>query len=123
MVASVIAAAGLAAYLNSFSGPFVFDDVSISIANNPTIRHLLADLGRAEAPSPSWAVTGRPVLNLSYAINYAISGTNVWSYHALNLPIHLWRALTLFGVVRRTLMLIAKSERHPAALPGCPGRR
>ena len=48
-------------------------------------------------------MSGRPLLNLSLAINYAISGTAVWSYHALNLAIHVLAGLTLFAIVRRTL--------------------
>ncbi len=98
----VIAAATIAAYCNSFAAPFLFDDPS-SIADNPTIRHLWP-LWRALAPPHGGlTVSGRPVLNLSLAINYAISGTQVWSYHALNLTIHLCAGLALFGIVRRTL--------------------
>src|SRR6185369_8786768 len=48
-------------------------------------------------------VSGRPLVNLSLALNYAISGSNVWSYHALNILIHLAAGLVLFGLVRRTL--------------------
>src|SRR6185312_11084012 len=44
----------------------------------------------------------RPVLNLSLAVNYAISGPDPWSYHALNLAIHVGAALCLFGLIRRT---------------------
>ena len=54
-------------------------------------------------PAGGLPVSGRPVLNLSFAINYAISGTAVWSYHALNLLIHVLAGLALFGIVRRTL--------------------
>ena len=43
------------------------------------------------------------MLNLSFAFNYAVSGADVWSYHVLNLAIHLAAGLTLFGIVRRTL--------------------
>ena len=32
-------------------------------------------------------------------------GLEVWSYHAFNLAVHLLAALTLFGIVRRTLQL------------------
>jgi hypothetical protein len=48
-------------------------------------------------------ISGRPVLNRSLAVCYAVSGTNAWSYHAFNLLIHALAGLTLFGVVRRTL--------------------
>ncbi len=55
-------------------------------------------------PPLGTTASGRPVLNLSFAVNYAISGTAVWSYHALNLAIHILAGLTLFGIVRRTLV-------------------
>ena len=99
LAGGVIALAGLIAYGNSFSAPFVFDSATI-IAYNPTIHHL----GTAwRPPHDGSTVDGRPLLNLSLAVNYAISGTQVWSYHALNLLIHVLAGLTLFGVARRTL--------------------
>ena len=72
-----------------------------SIAGNATIRHLAT----AVWPPAGATVSGRPVLNLSLAANYAVSGLSVWSYHALNLAIHVLAAWTLFGIVRRTLEL------------------
>lgn len=99
-----IAIAGIAAYANAFFGPFVFDDVS-SIVDNPTIRSL-SPLREALSPPTGWGLTvsGRPILNLSFAINHAIGGLDVRSYHAANLLIHLLAGLTLFGLVRRTLL-------------------
>jgi protein O-mannosyl-transferase len=99
----IIAAAATAAYWNSFAGPFVFDDIP-SILDNPTIRHL----GRLrDVLSPPFiggvTVGGRPLANLSLAINYAISGYNVWSYHALNLVVHVLAGITLFGLANLTL--------------------
>jgi tetratricopeptide (TPR) repeat protein len=101
--AAAIALATLAVYANTLSHPLVFDDVA-SILENPSIR----DLGRITAvlsppATDGMTVGGRPVLNLSLALNYAVSGTEVWSYHALNVVIHLLAGLTLFGIVRRTL--------------------
>ena len=48
-------------------------------------------------------VSGRPVVCLTLALNYALGGLNVWGYHALNLAVHLLCALVLFGILRRTL--------------------
>jgi len=101
---TVVAGAGLvvaacAVYANSFSGPFIFDDL-LSIPQNPTIRSFRTSLA---PPGGGLTVTGRPLLNLSFALNYALSGDHVWSYHALNLLIHIGTALVLFGVIRRTL--------------------
>ena len=47
--------------------------------------------------------TGRPVVCLTLALNYAVSGLDPWSYHVANLAIHASAALVLFGIVRRTL--------------------
>jgi tetratricopeptide (TPR) repeat protein len=103
LAAATIIAAGLAAYANSFSGVLVLDDVP-SIVDNPTIRHLTQVRSILATPAGSGLpVDGRPLLNLSLAVNYAISGTRVWSYHALNLAIHILAGLALFGIVRRTL--------------------
>jgi tetratricopeptide (TPR) repeat protein len=97
----VVVLAGWAAYSNSFAGPFLFDDLD-SIPGNPTIRHLSPIWSAMWAP-PSAGSAGRPLLNLSFALNYAFGGLNVWGYHVLNLAIHLLAGLTLFGIVRRTL--------------------
>jgi tetratricopeptide (TPR) repeat protein len=95
-----IVAGALLAYHNSFTVPFLFDDDS-SIKDNPTIRSLL----RAWWPPQENGVTvsGRPLLNFTLALNYAVSGPAVWSYHAVNLLIHALAGCVLFGVVRRTL--------------------
>ena len=73
--ASLVLAA-LAAYHNSFSGPFIWDDL-FSITGNPTIRHW----SRALFPPSDVGVGGRPVSNLTLALNYALGGTDVWGYH------------------------------------------
>jgi tetratricopeptide (TPR) repeat protein len=88
------------AYANSFSGILVFDDLG-SIRENPSIRHLATALF---PPTGGSTVSGRPLLNLSFALNYAAGGESVWGYHAVNLLIHLLATLTLFGLVRRTLL-------------------
>jgi tetratricopeptide (TPR) repeat protein len=103
----LIVLAGLVAYSNSFSAPFIFDDFP-AIMDNPTIRHL----GSAWSPPHDVSgVTSRPVVNFSLAVNYALSGNAVWSYHATNLAIHILAALTLFGIVRRTLLRISECGR------------
>ncbi len=110
----VLIVAGLLAYHNSFTGPFIFDDAA-SIPENPTIRHLWPIWQPLSPPhGGGLTVEGRPLLNLSLAVNYAIGGTEVWGYHALNLAIHLLAGLTLFGIVRRTLLQPKLRERFGA---------
>ena len=109
LAAAVLIAAALAAYHNSFSGPFVFDDIP-GIVDNRTIRHGFPFLSSLVPPA-NVTVSGRPIANFTFALNHAISGDNVWSYHALNLLIHVLAGLTLFGVLRRTLLLPADGGR------------
>jgi len=111
--AGIIALAAIAVYHNSFQGPLIFDDQTW-IASNPTIRRLWP-LGPVFFPPKSAVVGGRPVLNLTLAINYAVGGTNVWGYHFVNLAIHILAALTLLGVVRRTLLLPKLRDRFGSA--------
>ena len=103
LLGALIAAAAIIAYADSLAVPFLFDDLP-SIVQNPSIRHLV-DLGTVLSPPALNGATtsGRPLLNLSLALNYALTGTHVGSYHAANLLIHLLAGLTLFGLARRTL--------------------
>ncbi|MBI1784816.1 tetratricopeptide repeat protein, partial [Candidatus Sumerlaeota bacterium] len=101
LIPVALAVAGFLVYSNSFSGVFLFDD-EFAITNNETIRAL--------SPRALWGpdetgVSGRPLVNLSLAINYAISGYKVWSYHWFNLIVHLSAGLALYGLIARTLRL------------------
>jgi len=96
---AAIALAAAAAYAGSFAGAFVYDDPR-SILENPTLRHWATAF---RPPPGGLTVSGRPLLNASLALNYAVSGGGVWSYHALNLLIHAAAGLALFGLLRRTL--------------------
>jgi tetratricopeptide (TPR) repeat protein len=96
-------------YHNTFQNPFIFDGLE-SITDNPHIRHLWPIWKAMYTPSDR-TVSGRPVLSLSLAVNYQISGEDVWSYHALNLIIHILAALVLFGIIRRTLLSERLRER------------
>ncbi|HUL52193.1 MAG TPA: tetratricopeptide repeat protein [Opitutaceae bacterium] len=109
VAAALITVAALAAYANTFHAPFVFDD-GAAILRNSGIRRLWPLWSAFWPQSPASAVDGRPVANFTLALNYALSGTNVWSYHALNLVIHILAGLALFGVVRRTLILVGSRE-------------
>lgn len=93
-----VAAAALAVYRNTLGGPFILDDL-LSIPSNPSIKHL----GSGIFPPAGSPVSGRPLLNLTLAANYALGGYRVWGYHALNLSIHILAGITLFGLVHRTL--------------------
>jgi tetratricopeptide (TPR) repeat protein len=101
---AIIALAVGAAYWRSFSVPFFFDDEP-AITANQTIRHLWPPGAALSPPLNATGATGRPMVNLSLAINWAIGGANPWGYHAFNFGLHLLAGFALFGIVRRTLRL------------------
>ncbi len=125
---ALIALAVLLAWSNSFKGPFVLDD-GPAIVDNVSIR----EWGTAfSPPNHGETVTGRPLVNLSFAVNRRLAGKEpraadaleregldkVFGYHVVNLAIHLGAALVLFGLVRRTLAGPALREKFGAvALP------
>ncbi len=95
----VVAAVG--AYANSLEGPFIYDD-DLAIARNEGIRRLWPPWEAMFPPAPNPAA-GRPVVGLTFAINYSLGGLDVRGWHLVNVAIHAGCALALFGVVRRTL--------------------
>jgi tetratricopeptide (TPR) repeat protein len=109
IVAFILAAIVLLTYANSLSVPFLHDGVP-SIQENPHITNLWPIWEAMRAPCPS-TLCGRPVSCLSFALNHAVSGLDVCSYHLLNILFHLLAALLLFGIVRRTLLSEGLKER------------
>lgn len=133
VILTVILALTAWAYVPGFVGVLALDDVR-AIARNDSIRSLTTAL----MPPGESTVAGRPVANLSFAINYALAPSeardvfdpadraagpqakdlflrNVFGYHLGNLLIHLLNALLLFGVARRTLTSEAMKARVGAS--------
>ena len=110
LAAVALAAAVAAAYLNGLRAPFVFDDIT-AIPENPSIRALWPPWGALRPPPEATTMGGRPLANLSLAVNYQVSGTDPWSYHLANIAVHLLAALALMGIVRRTLLMPCLRER------------
>lgn len=96
------------AFINGIKGPYIFDDAD-SILNNTSIRSLKT----AFAPPMQNGITvsGRPILNLSFAINYLFCETRNEGVHLGNILIHAFAALAFWGVVRRTLLMPAFAGR------------
>ncbi len=95
----MLAIATFVVYWHGLSAPFVFDDRG-TIVDNRTIEHIWSrDVLSAPHETP---VAGRPVVNVSFAINYAIVGRHVEGYRLTNIGIHVLCALALFGLAWRT---------------------
>lgn len=100
--AGLIVALVALAFANSFTVPFLFDDRGAILGNRS-----LDSFATALHPPIEYGLTvaGRPLLNLSLALNRQLGGDAVWGYHLVNVAIHAGAALALCGLLRRLLRL------------------
>jgi protein O-mannosyl-transferase len=88
-------AAAAAVFSPALDGAFVFDD-----------HHLpFADPDAALMPASFWIGGVRPLLMASYWVNFQISGTQVFSYHVVNVGLHAVSATLLFFILQRLLSI------------------
>lgn len=93
---------GIVAYWNSFDAPLVFDDL-VSIQKNTGVR-----FGDYLKPA---LLTTRPVLYLTFAMNYAFHGQDVWGYHLISLVLHLLNGILVFFIARHIFRIRLLDER------------
>jgi len=96
----------LLVYLNSLQNPLHYDDVH-SIVENPHIRTLSNIPAFFADPTlfskePDNAMY-RPLLLTTFAVNHAVSGYEVWSYHLVGIVLHLV-CVILVGAIGKRLM-------------------
>jgi protein O-mannosyl-transferase len=89
------------AYLPSLSGPLIFDDFHLPFS----------DPNAARMPAHFWIGGVRPMLMASYWLNYLISGTQTFSYHAVNLLLHSASAVIVFFILQ-SLLKLASLEKN-----------
>jgi protein O-mannosyl-transferase len=83
-------------YGNTFLSSFHFDDIP-SILEKPWIR------GLDKIPQFIFSFFQRPLVILSFNLNYAISEFEVWSYHLFNIVFHIITTLLVFKFAQKTL--------------------
>lgn len=88
----------LAAYANTFTASFHFDD-NPAIIENPYIRHVTMD-------NIMTLLQGlRPVVQLSIMLNYQLVELNVWGWHAFNIGVHILCSILFYRLILNTLRL------------------
>jgi tetratricopeptide (TPR) repeat protein len=95
-----VAAITCVAFLNSFAGTFVFDDIQ-EIEKNPAMQRLWPPW---EAIFVGNKLPARPLPYLTFLLDRAVWGTRPFGYHITNLAIHVVAALAVFALVRLTLL-------------------
>lgn len=90
---------GALTFWNGLGSPFVYDDAG-SVLTNTSIRDL-TDVSRVLRPPVETSVAGRPIVNLSFAANYAAGGTEPTGYRIVNLALHVLCAMVFFMLMQR----------------------
>ncbi len=116
---SVLIAAVCIAFGRGLNSPFVFDD-SMTVKENRSIVRLWPLIGTADNPGPlnppkDWTTAGRPLVNLTLAVNYRLGEFQPFGYHFFSIVVHTLCALLLGLIVRRTLQLDYFGEQFAAA--------
>jgi tetratricopeptide (TPR) repeat protein len=109
LVAILLAGSIGAVYVPALNVPFIFDDVD-TIVRNESITAVLPLFGSTTHPGPlhpppNIPTAARPLVNLTFALNYRLGQLNPVGYHAVNAVIHFLSAMLLWAIVRRTLCL------------------
>ena len=90
----------LLTYINSLHGKFVFDDLQV-VQQSPEIMNVKTF---RDALNAGWFGVGqRHLLFVTYALNYYWSGLDTFSYHVLNLVLHIVNVLLVYGIVLAVL--------------------
>src|SRR5262249_3684952 len=99
--AVILLLATFVAYWNTFDVPLVFDDL-LTIQANWGFQ-----FGDNLRPS-IWAT--RPLLYLSFAINYALHGQRVWGYHFVNFLLHFVNGILVLLIAKPLFRHFALDE-------------
>jgi protein O-mannosyl-transferase len=108
-----------AIYGRAMVAPFIFDD-RVCIAENPSITRLWPLVGGNKDPGPlnpskEGPTAGRPLVNLTLALNYHFGALNPVGYHVANLIMHLVATLLVGLIVQRIFCLDFFAGRFSAA--------
>lgn len=109
----IISVVTLLAYWNSLPGEFVYDD-SVVVVDRKEIQslHSIPTLFKQSYWGPGRGSFGayRPLTNVSFALNYAVSGLNPTGYHIVNILLHWVNAGLIY------VLVLAYLENRSAAL-------
>ncbi len=97
-----------AAYSNSFRAAFVYDDKTGCLEQPDDSFDFSAERilsSRQETPT-----AGRPLVNFTLAVNYALGGVDVFGYHAVNWGFHLLNAVWLMVWLSLTVSVADRSR-------------
>lgn len=100
-------------YANTLKNDFVYDD-NITIVNNYAIQKAnnISQLVNKNYFALSGELSYRPVVTLTYFLDYAIYGSKPWGYHLTNIFLHVINGLLLYKFL---LILNSSNKLKPAS--------
>jgi tetratricopeptide (TPR) repeat protein len=104
LIVAAAAAVTVFAYAGTLTGPFVFDDEH-NILHNPHLRIETLSPQALYAAAFQSPIPTRPVANVSFALNYMLSGYNVVGYRLVNVLVHVLNGFLVFALATVTLRL------------------
>jgi protein O-mannosyl-transferase len=85
-------------YLPALNGHFVNWDDPLYVTDSPWIRLSLENIKSLCSPFPG--KVNLPLTRLSLSLNHAVSGFDPWSYHLINILLHLLNTALVYLLVR-----------------------
>ncbi|MBU4286663.1 MAG: hypothetical protein KKI12_00630, partial [Proteobacteria bacterium] len=99
----LISAIATIIYSNSFDCSFHFDDQPAIVENYAIHRFDLKEI---------FSTSTRPILDLTFAINYYFGKLNVFGYHLVNLLLHISNGIMLYLIILWTAALPSIKEKY-----------
>ena len=100
-------------YANGYRHAYHLDD-AYTLVNNPSIRSLDAIpryfVDPATYTSLREQADYRPILQVTYALNYRMGGYDTWWWHFTQVLLHAFVAIGVFAFARRVLTLLNEPE-------------
>lgn len=121
LATTVLAGLCFAVYSNSYDHAYHLDD-AYTLVNNPSIRSLDAIPRYFVDPGTYTSLREqadyRPILQITYALNYHLGGYDTTWWHFTQVLLHALVAIGVFAFVRRVLILLDQPHPTPPALFG-----
>jgi tetratricopeptide (TPR) repeat protein len=104
-------------YSNSLNAPFIFDDIH-KIVNNPDIKKLSNLPEKLIYPYSKEHKTfnrndpSRPLVYLTYTLNYHFGKLNPFGYHLVNVFLHVFNVILMFFLTKKIILYVYKNNSY-----------
>ncbi|MDA3896689.1 MAG: hypothetical protein PF482_11160 [Desulfobacteraceae bacterium] len=90
-------------YANSLRAPFIFDDFTAIIKNNPKLQINELTFSALKNVTVHSSTKNRPLASITLALNHYFGGADTFGYHVVNTVIHIFTGICLFFLMIKIL--------------------